>query len=105
MAFAEDPHQVGVSGSALDPDQHAEPKELGGSPRCLAPAVVFCRCSVNAPHQIGEWFIDRSTSEGPQIICLLEELKGDSNKHETLAYPPDAQERISRILKYAPLVG
>ena len=58
--------------------------------------------SLDAPRLRSEWFSERQTDEGPQIVCFLEKVKGDRNKHETFAYRPDALENISRILKRKP---
>jgi len=49
-----------------------------------------------------EWFSERQTEEGAQIVCFLEKVKSDRDKHETYAYRPDALENIRRVLKRKP---
>jgi hypothetical protein len=58
--------------------------------------------SQDAPRLRSEWFSERQTEEGSQIVCFLEKVKSDRDKHETYAYRPDALENIRRVLKRKP---
>ena len=58
--------------------------------------------SQDAPRLKSEWFSERQTKEGPEVVCFLEKVKGDRDKHETFAYRTDALENIRRVLKRKP---
>ena len=58
--------------------------------------------SMDAPRLRSEWFSKRQSEAGTEIVCSLENVKGDRCKQEILAYRPDAVENIGRILQRKP---
>ena len=65
---------------------------------CLNLMWFFYLRAEDLPRIRAEWFHDK----GDEIICLLEETKGDRDKHQTTNYRPDAVENWRRMNQRRP---